>query len=162
MSSERQRHESVREQPCDVCKEDFWRTEFEDVANVPGVKIRWISSREGNAIGLPEGVFVETNISYDVFADRQNLENQRLSYAIGVHVMLRLMGDKQFFQIGVPAVEVSSSIAFDVTPFESEFGGRLLKIVSPTLDEVEEVLRAGERGDDSTIVSRVRRPPASN
>jgi len=130
MSQERW-HREIRERSAEQKKEDFWKSEPEQIPQIPGGKIWFISVKEGNKKGLPEGVYTETNIDPDAWVESSGLRD-----LIMAQLCLAMLEKKKNTLPGL-YLDVGNSIKITDT-FTSPFGGIVLKIEPALPTEVDE------------------------
>lgn len=83
----------------------FYTTEPHDIEGGAGLTVRYLVVEEGDAHGLPAGVYAETNITPDGYQADFNLRN-----AIRTSITLDLMDESQ----RAPSVRGDAPFSFDM------------------------------------------------
>lgn len=133
MSQERW-HREIRQKEGPYQEESFWVTEFEPVHGSDEVRVRFMSVKEGNTRGLPEGVYVEANVtspSYEASFDLRSL--------IRTHITLALREDKRVPGLGGLSLDLDNAMKFEHC-FTSPAGGAVLRLEPALPSEVDEAL----------------------
>src|SRR3989344_5375357 len=101
-------HQQIRGRQNETGEDRFHVTPPEPVSGAEGVQIRYISIGEGGHNGLPEGVYVQTNVTPEGYEGDFDLR-----CAIRTHVCLSLMDMKRTPSIGTgPELDLLNAISY--------------------------------------------------
>lgn len=115
-----------------------YRTKPETVIGTPGIKMRFLVVGDQGYRGLPEGVYVETNLVLEAFLSNPDFQNAIMSHA---HEALR---DRRFPLLNFGNLETGPRIYNKIThtAIFVSLGGRTVLKIEPALpSDLERVCR---------------------
>lgn len=128
-------HQQIRGRQNETGEDKFHVTEPEPVDGAPDLQVRYISIGEGGYNGLPEGVYVQTNVTPEGYESDFNLRS-----VIRTHICLSLMDKKRTPSVGVgPELDLLNAISY--TPaFVAPNGAIVLRLEPALPSQVDQAM----------------------
>ncbi|MDO8486800.1 MAG: hypothetical protein Q7S45_00690 [Candidatus Curtissbacteria bacterium] len=137
-------HSGIRSRAGEAVSEGFYRSEPQPVGD-DGITVRYLSVTGDNPAGLPQGVYIETNITPDSYNADMVLRS-----SIRSHVCLELMDNApsvgQSPQSDSPRLDYDNAISFSQA-FVTRAGALVLQLFPSDREEVDRHIQGVESGE---------------